>query len=266
VKRFLMPSPFPGMDPYLEDPEIWSGVHAAILGAIQNRLGPAVRPHFVVRYAERVYRTNMEDPAFRLVVPDLRVIGCSADQASTESKESGVATVEPIRVEVVDDEIHDRSLQVIDVRDRSVVTVIEVLSPTNKMPGSLGRASFLQKRKEVAATDAHWIEIDLLREGERTAHLPRVPDTEYQAYMSRAGKPRRGYVWPISLRKPLPAIAIPLRGEDPDVPLDLQAVINSVIERGSYDLDTDYSREPVPPLQSENAEWARQIVASLRQS
>src|SRR5258707_3326245 len=146
-----MASPFPGMDPYLEDREIWSGVHAAILGAIFERLGPAVRPRYAVRYEERVYVTSEEDPSFRLIVPDLRVVERSTEKVPVHSRRGGVAIVEPIRVELADDEIHERSLQVIDVRDRSVMTVIEVLSPTNKILGSLGRASFLQNRKEVAA-------------------------------------------------------------------------------------------------------------------
>jgi hypothetical protein len=137
-----------------------------------------------------------------------------------------------------------------------------LLSPTNKVPGSFGRESFLQKRKEVMASGAHWIEIDLLRGGERTANPPGIPDTDYQVYLSRAGKPRRREIWPISIRDRLPVIAVPLRTPDADVPLDLQAALTRVIERGSYDLDHDYSADPVPPIDPATKAWARELIAA----
>jgi hypothetical protein len=258
-----MPSPFPGMDPYLEDPAIWPGVLAAILAAIFERLGPAVRPRYLVRYEERVYVTSEEDPGFRMIVPDVRVVERAADERLQPRSES-IAITEPIKLALADPEIHERRLNIIDAQDRSIVTVIELLSPTNKVPDSFGRESFLNKRREILASGAHWCEIDLLREGERTSYLPRVPETEYLVYLSRSGQRHQGYVWPISLRDRLPVIAIPLRGNDPDVPLDLQAVIATVIERGSYDLDADYSTETNPPLKADAVNWARGITAARR--
>jgi hypothetical protein len=248
------------MDPYLEDPAIWSGVHAALLAAIFERLGPAVRPKYAVRYEERVYVTSEEDPGYRVIVPGLRVIERRPSLALPAGT-NAIAITEPVRVELADDEIHERSLIVIDIRDRAIVTVIELLSPTNKVLNSFGRESFLKKRREVLAGGANWLEIDLLRDGVRTAFLPRVPQTEYQAYLSRAGKRREASVWPIRLPERLPVLAIPLQGDDPDVPLDLQAALNVVVERGSYDLETDYQTDPIPPLTPEQAEWARQICS-----
>lgn len=145
-----------------------------------------------------------------------------------------MAIAEPIKVvQLLDEEIHEKALYITDVRDRSIVTVIELLSPTNKVTGAVGRESFLRKRREVFATNAHWVEIDLLRDGVRTAHLPGIPQTEYQVYLSRGPAPRQGYVWPISIRHRLPVMGVPLRGPDPDMPLDLQAALNATIERGS---------------------------------
>lgn len=255
-----MASPFPGMDPYLEDPAIWSGVHAALLAAIFERIGPAVRPKYVVRYEERIYVTSEEDPGYRVIVPDLRVI--ESRPSSSLPAAQPIAITEPVRVELADDEIHERSLVVLDVRDRAIVTAIELLSPTNKVLNSFGRESFLKKRREVLAGGANWLEIDLLRDGVRTAFPPRVPQTEYQAYLSRAGKRHEGFVWPIRLQDRLPVLAVPLRGDDPDVPLDLQAALDIVIERGSYDLEANYQGEPIPPLSPEQAEWARGICSN----
>lgn len=254
-----MASPFPGMDPYLEDPATWSGVHAAFLGAVFETLGPALRPKYLVRFEERVYVTDEYDPAYRVIIPDVRIIG-SGKPPAVPQPSGGLAIAAPIKVAVLQDaEIHDTSLKIIDVRDRSVVTVIELLSPTNKVPHSYGRELFLQKRREVIAGGGNWVEIDLLREGERTPCPPHVPQTEYQVYVSRAGRPREALVWPMPIRQPLPVIGIPLRSPDADVPLDLQAILGKVMERGSYDLDVEYGKEPVPPLKGEVAEWARAL-------
>lgn len=262
-----MPSPFPGMDPYLEEPAIWSGVHAALLGAMFEKLGPILRPKYAVRYEERVYVTSEEDPGYRVIVPDLKVVERDRPGPARQTTGGGAIVItEPVPVRLVDDEVHERSLVVIDIRDHSVVTIIEVLSPTNKMPNSFGRASFLKKRREIFAGDANWIEIDLLRAGERVSHLPDIAQTEYLVYLSRAGRPRAGFAWPISIRERLPVIAVPLRGNDPDVPLDLQSVLELVIERGSYDLDLDYSQNPVPPLSGETLEWARRITSQARRA
>jgi hypothetical protein len=254
------------MDPYLEDPAIWSGVHAALLAAIFERLGPAVRPKYAVRYEERVYVTSEEDPGLRMIVPDLRVIERDPSAAGAPPSDGGLAITTPIRIELAEDEIHEKSLIIIDVKDRSVVTVIELLSPTNKTLNSFGRESFLRTRREALAAGANWLEIDLLRDGARTANLARVPQAEYQVYLSRASRRREGFVWPIQLEKRLPVIAIPLRGDDPDVPLDLQAMLNAVIERGSYDLETDYQSDPIPPLTQAQTAWARQICSHHLQS
>ncbi len=154
--------------------------------------------------------------------------------------------------ELEDDEIHERSLVIRDPRDRHLVTVIELLSPTNKVLNSFGRESFLKKRREIKSSDTHWLEIDLLRGGARTANLPRVPESDYQVYLSRAGHPRTGFAWPIRLEDRLPVITIPL-----------QEVLATVIERGSYDLDTDYNVDPIPPLTPAQKKWARKLIAAM---
>jgi hypothetical protein len=196
----------------------------------------------------------------------VRVIEAGRPSAAPPpSAPAGLAIAEPIKVAVLQDpEIHETSLKIIDVRDRSIVTVIELLSPTNKTSHAYGRELFLQKRREVIAAGGNWVEIDLLREGERTPCPPHVPLTEYQVYVSRAGHPREAFVWPISIRQKLPVIGIPLRSPDADVPLDLQAILGKVMERGSYDLDIDYAQEPVPPLEREVAQWARALPPADR--
>lgn len=262
--EIAMPSPFPGMDPYLEDPAVWSGFHHAFLSAIQEQLAPQLRPNYFVRVEERVFVTDEADPAFRYFVPDVRVVRAThPHQRSTVPATHGAAVAELMPVgELVDPEIHEHRLEVLDRIDRSVVTVIELLSPTNKVSGAVGRNSFLQKRREVLVSPAHWMEIDLLRRGTRTANFAETTDAEYQLYLSRAANPRRGYVLPIFLRHRLPAIGIPLRHDHPDARVDLQSALDHVYDLCGYDMDFDYTRAPAEPLSEETAHWAKQLLAA----
>jgi hypothetical protein len=253
-----MPSPFPGMDPYFEDPEVWPGFHHSFLAALKDRLGPAVRPRYFVHAEERVYVVDEEDGAYRLIVPDVRVIRAKRESSRAPSPDKGgLQIAPPIQVvELLENEVHEHFLEIVDRVDRSVVTVIELLSPTNKAPHSKGRSEVLKKRRQVYATSTNWVEIDLLREGARLANLAASADSEYQVFLSRAGDPREACVWPIQLKEKLPVIGIPLRGSDQDVPVDLQAVIDHVYDSGSYDMDFDYRAAPAPPLTIEQERWA----------
>jgi hypothetical protein len=161
---------------------------------------------------------------------------------------------------LIDDEIHEARLEVIDRTDRSVVTVIEVLSPANKTPGSRGRASYVEKRREVMTSDSHLVEIDLLRAGTRMPTRETLPPADYLVHVSRNDLRPRGLIWPIMLAQRLPVIPIPLRGNDPEVPLDLQQILNAAYERGAYDLAVDYQSQPVPRLKDEQRQWATELV------
>ncbi len=161
---------------------------------------------------------------------------------------------------LIDEDIHEAYLEIVDRERRLVVTVIEVLSPANKVAGSRGRASFEQKRKEVMSSPSHWVEIDLLRSGVAMTALETVPPCEYRVHVSEVGRRRKGLVRPIRLSQKLPAVPIPLRAEDPSVRLDLQAVLDATYDRGAYDLVVDYVSDPAPPLPPDWADWARQLL------
>ena len=265
-----MLSPFPGMNPYLEDPRTWSGFHAIFLSRIVDQVYRPLRPKYAVRFEERVYVSGEDDPG-RHVIPDVRVV-MRRDKGGQRRPAGSppLAVIDrPLPVErVEEEEIHEKYLKVIDLLDRSVVTVVELLSPSNKIRGSEGRASFLQKRREVLASPANWVEIDLLRDGLRTAHLREVALTEYQVYLSRATAPRADFAWPISLYDRLPVIALPLRPGEADVPIDLQRALEETIDRGSYDADFRYYEQPPVPLNSEQLAWARKLINewSVRQA
>ena len=258
-----MPSPFPGMDPYLEDPGLWPDVHHGLISEMQARLNQNLRPKYHVRIEERIYISDENDPGRRVIVPDLKIRSASSESEVTafDPSSSAVAFAKPlVMTTMIEEEIHEPYLQVIDREQRSVVTVIEILSPTNKVDRSRGRDSYEQKRIEVMQSPSHFVEIDLLREGVGFYTREVLPKADYYVHVSRKGERPKGIVWPIQLPQRLPPIDIPLLPEDADAKLDLQIVLDTAYDRAGYDLEADYGREPVPPLSKEKAEWSRRLL------
>jgi hypothetical protein len=254
-----MRSPFPGMDPYLENPGRWPGVHGTLISAIRADLNRRIRPRFVADVGTTVYIVTPEDR--RWVYPDVFVV---------EARELVGATVgsrieAPVQVQVrVPETVSRAHVMIRDSSSLEVVTILEVLSPINKAPaGSQARADFMHKRDEVIVSRTHWVEIDLLRAGERPPEAQRMGD--YYALVKRSGSAVAD-VWPIDLRDRLPTIGIPLRDAD-DVPLDLQAMIDQVWTDGGYADLIDYAASPPPPaLNAADARWAAEQVRRWRAS
>jgi|SRR5579872_5260240 len=258
-----MPSPFPGMDPYLEHPGRWPDVHHRLISISSDLLTAQLRPKYFVRVEERVYLSDQRDPGRAVIVPDMRIVPVSGakHQPAERFGGSAVATIEPIiATTLFDDEVHEARLEVIDRELRSVVTVIEVLSPTNKFPGSRGERSYQEKRLEVMHSPSHLVEIDLLRGGIAIEVQQALPAHEYLVHVSRFEDRPKGKLWPIPLQGALPQIEIPLRSGDGPAILDLQEVVSTAYERGAYELDIDYRSDPVPPLSSFHADWADQLL------
>jgi hypothetical protein len=259
-----MPSPFPGMDPYLEEPSLWPDVHHELLSVARELLNRQLRPQYHVRVEERVYISDENDPGRKAIIPDLKIIETGfSGRPKTSFLETSAAVAEPlILTTLIEDEIHEARLEVIDTNQQAVVTVIELLSPTNKINGSRGRASYEQKRREVMNSSSHFVEIDLLREGDHLHTRELLPMAEYYVHVSRKDRRPKGYVWPIRLPQRLPVIGIPLKEGDPDAKLDLQEVLATAYERAAYDLQVNYRAEPTPRLAPEMAEWANALLTS----
>ncbi|MGH7128096.1 MAG: DUF4058 family protein, partial [Planctomycetaceae bacterium] len=160
-----------------------------------------------------------------------------------------------IATTLLDEEIHEAYLTILDREDRSVVTVIEVLSPTNKHSGSAGQRSYRDKRREIMTSSSHLMEIDLLRAGVRMAVRETLPPYDYLIHVSRVEERPKGRLWPVPLADPLPTVAVPLRSGDEDVPLNLQQILDSVYDRAAYQMEIDYHRGPTPPLSPSLSEW-----------
>lgn len=258
-----MPSPFPGMDPYLENPELWPDVHSTLINEIRNALNPRLRPRYVARVEMRVYVSDEDDPArdaWR--VPDARIDRTTKRKSpKTTKRVKTLAIAEPLTIPfLVEDEIQEAFLEIREVESKETVTFIEVLSPSNKIRGSAGRDSFLTKRRQILASKVHWVEIDFLRDGVPSLDRLAIVSSDYRIVVSRGENYRRARFWPVSVRQKLPIIAIPLCGNDPDVPLDLGAVLRIAYENAAYDASTDYRCDPVPPLPREDATWAAKLL------
>ena len=175
-----------------------------------------------------------------------------------------LTTTEPIvTITLLDEEIHESRLTIMDAATRSAVTVIEVLSPTNKHPGASGRTSYMEKRQEVLSSPTHFVEIDLLRTGKRTYSHPRPRVHHYGVHVSEHETRPRGKLWLMSLSDRLPVIDIPLKKEDGHVKLDLQAALADAYDRGGYNVFLDYLKPPVPPLTDDWVGWAESIIARV---
>jgi hypothetical protein len=257
------------MDPYLENPHKWSDHHHELISGIRAELNRQLRPRYFARLEERVYLTDENDPSLQLIIPDVHLLAGDRDagRRAANMGASVAEAVQPIDVTTfIDDEVHEARVEVVDTESRDVIASIEVLSPANKVNGSAGQKSYLGKRRDVMLSPSHLIEIDLLRAGTRIFVRESLPPHDYLVHVSRKKKNglRHARVWPIPLEKRLPVIPIPLREGDGEAPIDLQAILNAAYERGAYDLDIDYTRDPVPPLTSDQAEWAKQIIAAYK--
>lgn len=253
-----MKSPFPGMDPFLEDPNGWQDFHTKFLVEMSHTISTSVSPNFFVRVEERVYLTEPDFTKRQFYKPDVTVI--KSPRSTRETTTAYGIVTPPVTVEpLFDPEIKDRYLEILDAENREVVTTIELLSPINKRRGAPGYDEFWRKRRAVFESQTHWIEIDLLREGLRPYRLE--GKSNYYALLKRGGQWEKLEVWFFNLRDKMPTIAVPLRPPFDDVPLDLQAVFDATYERAYYADSVDYSGEPPPPpLYETDAAWLQERV------
>lgn len=252
-----MPSPFPGMDPYLEDPWLWPDFHLTFVVSLRAGLNQRVPQRYAVLADRYVWLQEPDtETRRRLGKPDAFIVGGAGGQAVPSTVAAPVEIVLPSLTEK-----GSPYLKLIDRANRRLVTVLELLSPANKAPGK-DREAYLLKRSEYLATGVNLVELDLLRKGERPPWTPPMPATDYYILVSHAAQRPRAGVWPFSVRDPLPVIPIPLSAGDADVLLPLGECFRQAFESAGYERELDYSQPPNPPLDEPNATWARELLAS----
>jgi hypothetical protein len=214
-----MPSPFSGVDPYLENPEFWSEVHNRLIVAIADSLSPHLRPKYRVAIEKRVYE-------------------------SEDSLLVGIA-----------EEVRESYLEIREIASGQVVTVIEILSPKNKRSG-VGRTAYEKKRRQVLSSATHLVEIDLLQGGTQMPLLGTVPLMNYYILVSKSDQRPLADLHPFGLREEIPIFTVPLMSEEVEPEVDLQLLLNAAYDRASLDLAIDYSQAPSSNLSADDTQWA----------
>jgi hypothetical protein len=259
-----MPSPFPGMDPYLEG-YMWADVHQALAYQFRKQLTPLVRPGYAVRLALSVYNDRVPAHELGILYPDVEVIRPQPPANRMIHETASVATIAaaPLSIALtIATQVRQVSVEVRDVANNHLITSIEILSPSNKREPGL--SAYLAKRDELRIANVHLLEIDLLRRGTRSWSVEQLPETAYLAALIRA-RHIRAEIWPIGLRERLPVLPVPLRAPDPDVPLDLQAALETIYDEADYSLTLDYDAlPPDPAFTPDDIAWAAECVRAWR--
>lgn len=256
-----MPSPFPGMDPYLEG-SLWTTVHTSLTNEIVRQLAPKIRRKYVALPTEHFVVEEMEDVAIAMTSRSSDVAVVKTNGGTRGGAAAAVAQA-PVRLTtIIPTAVPQVTIEIRDTANRQLVTAIEVLSPTNKRGEE--RREYLNKRRQILLSDAHLVEIDLLHEGRRVPMQQEWPAAPYFVIVGRAENRPFVEVRPIQLPEPLPGIPIPLLAGDADVPLDLQLALTTVYDTIGYDLAVDYSKPPEVQLPPEEAAWVRERLRAFR--
>jgi hypothetical protein len=277
-----MPSPFPGMDPYLENSAIFPDFHNSFAGRIRDDLNRSLpRPYYAQLDARQELGIGLELRP-RISKPDVAVLqdpwsapaGGTATLVETEVRQEVSPSIE------LNFDIEPLDASFVEIRDaesgHELITLIELLSPSNKVAGR-DRQEYLAKREQILHSRTSLIEIDLLRIGERAAHEPRyqesllreVPTCPYLVAINRSWRrtalAERAYqIFPIALRGPLPVIPVPLREGEAEPTLDLQYLFRQTYDTGPYARGrVDYDQPPpAPALSPEDLAWVRACVTA----
>ena len=247
------------MNPYLEQPRVWHGFHYRFPATAGALLAAQVDPRYIVEVDEHMY-------IHELSADERRYLGrpgvfMTPSGSATPLSGGGTATATPL-VPVLLPSVDVERQPFLEIRDREsleVVTAIELLSPSNKYAGP-GRDQYLSKRAVYLQSRTNLVELDLLRGGPRLPHYEGLT-TEYAALIYRSHEWPRAGVMPIPMREPLPLIPIPLRPPDPDVFLDVKAVLDRIHDEARY-ATYIYRSQPKPALSPDDTAWAQQFLLS----
>ena len=258
-----MPNPFPGMDPFMEEPAIWPSVHSRLIIYLADTLNVLMPAQYVANVEERIVLAEPLTDRY----PDIHLVKEVRRKGRDDSGAADVAVLEPdpsVEVEFEPNESRETFVEIHRGEKRhSLVAVLEILSPTNKRRGD-GRTKYLEKQAEMMLRPAHLIEIDLLRAGQHTVAVPResvpVNGWDYLVCLHRAGWKNKCEYWATPLSDRLPRFSVPLTNGDEDIVVDLQAMVNQCYNAGRFARKIDYREECPPPLSKKNAKWVDELL------
>jgi hypothetical protein len=292
-----MAYPFPGMNPWLEDSRIWRDVHNRLMNAIGDELAGLLTPRYFIGVDTHTYISRFLDQPIVTRYPDVTIVDIQRSakvhaQIPTAVQSAGYLEIDlPVR-----ETLEEAFLEIRLVPDGEVVTVIELLSHTNKQAGP-DRDSYQEKRNAFLEADLNFIEIDLLRAYAPMPHTERAGKQHYRIFIRRKSRMYKAHLYhsgltqdagradilsasaarrqdvgaPVlrkphhfSVRQPIPPLPIPLQPGEEEPLIDLGAILRSIYERVRYDLVIDYSRPPIPALEQVDHAWAQEQIAAQR--
>lgn len=257
-----MASPFPGMDPYLEDPAHWPDFHHRLISALSEAIADVLPGNYFARIDERVILIDPDLPKERTFRPDVVVAREPGASGESGASGGGVATVE-LSPETIPNIQHldphtEAFIEIFHLPDRELVTSFELMSPVNK---DGGRGAYLEKRQAMMDHSVNIVELDLLLGGRRLQLVRKLPPGHYYFFVSRADRRPMCDVYAWTVRDRLPVVPVPLRSPDPDIKVNLAEVFRTTYERGRYGRMIDYARPaPVTRLDPEDAKWATETA------
>ncbi len=252
-----MPSPFPGIDPFLELPAFWSDFHVRFINCWCEAIADALPDNYEAGLGERVYLIEHEPDARKLIYPDVAVT--ERYGAAQQTRTSGVATLDPVTIPLtILDGPRETYIKIIHRPDRALVTALELLSPANKNPP--GRTEYLAKRNALLYQEVHLVELDMLREGHRPPLAKPLPAGDAYYLVSRAELRPDCQVYSWMLPDRLPTLPVPLRAPDADLFIDLAAVFTTAYDRGRFGRRIDYKGEAPSHLTATELGWAKSLL------
>lgn len=238
-----MPYAFPGMNPWMEDSRLWRSVHVSLINGIRDLLAPQLAPRYFVDVESHTYVARTPDAPPMMRYPDVSILEVSGGAIAVAPS---AATAMPLEIELPFREtIEEPYLAIRLVPEGEVVTVIEVLSHTNKRGGS-DRQSYLQKRELFLDADVHFVEIDLLRAYDPMPYTEQIGQGRYRIFIHRRREPHRAFLYGFGVRDPVPIFPLPLLPEDPEPTIDLGALLQDIYDRAQYRLIINYAKPPSP--------------------
>ena len=260
-----MKSPFPGMDPFIEECGLWADFHTKLIGEIERTLAVTLPERYFIQTGERSY-VVLAVADVKEEMPSYPDVGVEAAECKGAPLAGGAATVEPATASdavtmraFIDEHFRENFIEICTADPEvRLVTCIEVLSPSNKRRASEGWEQYLRKRNALLLGTANLVEIDLLRGGQKLPMVEPWPNSAYYFLVARQSSAPYCRVWPVHCHHVLPEIPVPLASPDPDQPLALGPLIEAVYERSRYARRIDYTKPLHRPLTPEQAAWLKE--------
>lgn len=227
-----MPSPFPGMDPYLEHPKLWPAFQHQLLACLYQVLLPGLVDRYRARVGSRTYVSEV-----------------------------------PLFTSIIREEYTEEFIEIRTRTDSRLVTLLEVVGPANKTTPA-GRAVYLEKRKEAVAQRAAVVEIDLVMQGKPTLTYSRdgLPEFDHAVSVTRSGAADRYEIYTATIQKRLPKFKLPLAADDRDALLDLQAAFARAYDLGGFAAAVEYKGPPPAevPLTDAQRAWVNELLKQAK--